>query len=225
MPNTTVMATQRLVEAGPAGRKRMGTTLVRRLPSAVFVYLLIGLPVAVGTATGVFGRFGPDALFAIGVITTVAMIVSVWVRRPSRVWPWAAIALALALFLAAAARAQCTPTMGNLTSSRPLLSDLLALPGYPSWRPACSASRTECEGRHLQSSVVLDGLLAGLALAASAWAFAIQPLLRDGGAPLRVTLVLIAYPSMSSFMVVVTLSIVFNPTRSTCRRTGCCWPA
>ena len=130
------MATQRLVEAGPAGRKRTGTTRARRLPSAVLIYLLIGLPVAVGVATGLFGRYEPDALFCVGVITTIALIVSVWVRRPSNVWPWAAIATAFALFLAAGLARTALPTMGNLTSSRSLLPDLLALPGYASWRPA-----------------------------------------------------------------------------------------
>ncbi len=68
-------------------------------------------------------------------------------------------------------------------------------------------------GPHCQSSVVLDGLIAALALAALAWVFVIQDVLLRTGMPLSVTLVMIAYPSMSIFMVVVTLRIVFNPAQ------------
>ncbi len=208
------MATQRLVEAGPAGRKRTGTTRARRLPSAVLIYLSIGLPVAVGVATGLFGGYEPDALFCVGVITTIALIVSVCVRRPSNVWPWAAIATAFALFLAAGLARTVLPTMGNLTSTRALLPDLLALPGYALLAAGLIGfSRRGVRGPHRQSSVVLDGLLAALGLAALAWVFAIQPLLLHDHTPLTTTLVLIAYPSMSIFMVVVTLRIVFNPSQ------------
>lgn len=178
------------------------------------VYLLIGLPVAVAAAAGLFGRSEPDVLFGVGVVTLVALSLSVWVRRPSHVWPWAAIAVAFVLFLAAGLARTQLPTMGNLTASRALLPDLLALPGYALLAAGLIGfSRRGVRGPNRQSSVVLDGLLAALALAALAWVFAIQPLLLHHHTPLSTTLVLIAYPSMSIFMVVVTLRIVFNPAQ------------
>ena len=61
--------------------------------------------------------------------------------------------------------------------------------------------------------MVLDGLLAALALAAVAWVFVVQRALLGIDMPLPVTLVMIAYPSMSIFMVVVTLRIVLDPYR------------
>ena len=120
--------------------------------------------------------------------------------------------VALALFLAAGIARSALHTMGDLTESRALLPDLLALPGYLLLAGGLLGfSRQGVRGPHRQSSVVLDGLIAALAFAAIAWVFAIQPLLLRQGAPLSVTLVMIAYPSLSSFMVVVTLRIAFNP--------------
>jgi len=152
------------------------------------------------------------ALASIGVATLMALVISVAVRRPSRIWPWAAIALALALFMAAGVERSSLPTMGNLTASRPLLPDLLALLGYALLAAGLLGfSRRQARGGHRQSSVVLDGLIAALALAALAWVFVLQTILFQDQVPMPVTLVLIAYPSMSIFMVVVTLRIVFNP--------------
>ena len=58
--------------------------------------------------------------------------------------------------------------------------------------------------------MVLDGFIAALALGSLAWAFAVEPILAELQAPTVVKLVLTAYPSMSIFLVVMTLRIVFN---------------
>jgi diguanylate cyclase (GGDEF)-like protein len=198
--------------ASPADQTNAGDRARRRLPVATVAYLAVGITVALAAAAGLFGPWQPAAVFCLGLATLVALVVSVWVYRPSRVWPWAAIAGALALFLAAAIERSVLHTMGNLTESRSLLPDLLALPGYLLLAGGLLGfSRQGVRGRYRQSSVVLDGLIAALAFAAIAWVFAIQPLLLQQGAPLSVTLIMIAYPSLSSFMVIVTLRIAFNP--------------
>ena len=103
-------------------------------------------------------------------------------------------------------------TLGNLSSSRPLLPDLLALPAYALLAAGLLGfSRRSTRTPLRQSSLVLDGAIAALAVASLAWVFAIQPLLARQDAPLPVVLILVAYPSLSVFMVVVTLRIVFNP--------------
>ncbi len=74
-------------------------------------------------------------------------------------------------------------------------------------------ARKGIRDRERQSAVILEGLLAALALAAIAWVFVIHPVLLRDDMPLPVMLVMIAYPSMSIFMVVVTLRIVLDPCR------------
>lgn len=185
-------------------------SLSRSSPSALFVFC--GGTLALISATGLLGRLEPLALVIIGLSTVIAFAVSTVLRRPSLTWPWIAITVGLALFLVSgAARASMHP-MGNLTATRPLLPDLIAIPGYGLLAAGLLGfSRRSSRLPVRQSSLVLDGLIAGLALAALAWVFAIQPVLKHSDAPLLVVLILAAYPSLSVFMVVVTLRIAFNP--------------
>jgi diguanylate cyclase (GGDEF)-like protein len=184
----------------------------RRLLSCTNAYLLVGGAVALAAAAGALGSAEPAALLVVGLGTLVALAVSVRVHRPSRVWPWALIGGSFALFLVAGGLRARLQTLGDLTSDRSLVPDLLALPGYVLLAAGLLGfSSRWIRGPHRQSSVVLDGLIAALALASLAWVFVIQDVLLRTGMPLSVTLVMIAYPSMSIFMVVVTLRIVFNP--------------
>ena len=205
----------RSVEAEvPAGGEDAGTTRTRRrLPSVATAYLLVGGAVAVAAACGLFAP-SEYALSGIGIVTLIALVISVAVRRPSHIWPWAAVALALALFMAGGLARAILPTMGNLTASRPLLPDILALLGYGLLAAGLLGfSRRAARGPLRQWSVGLDGLIAALALAALAWVFVIQAVLLKNDVPTPVTLALVAYPSMSIFMVVVTLRIVFSPAQ------------
>ncbi len=208
------MMTTHLVESlGPGGRDKAG--VVRRQwrpPLAMTVYLLLGGVVAVAAAVGVLGRLEPLALGGIGLVTFAAYLTVVWVRRPSRIWPWAMIAAALALFMVTAVVRGELATLGDLTASRSLVPDLLAFPAYALLAVGLLGfSRWGGPGVQRQSSVILDGLIAALALAALAWVLAVQPVLSRQDAPLSLTLILVAYPSLSIFMVVVTLRIAFNP--------------
>jgi len=205
----------RSVEAEvPAGGEDAGTTRTRRrLPSVATAYLLVGGAVAVAAACGLFAP-SEYALSGIGIVTLIALVISVAVRRPSHIWPWAAVALALALFMAGGLARAILPTMGNLTASRPLLPDVLALLGYGLLAAGLLGfSRRAARGPLRQWSAGLDGLIAALALAALAWVFVIQAVLLKNDVPTPVTLALVAYPSMSIFMVVVTLRIVFSPAQ------------
>ena len=181
-------------------------------PSAVTVFLVLGGTLAAASAAGLLGSYEPLALCLIGLSTVVALAGSAVVRRPSHLWPWLVIAGALLLFLISAATRADLQTLGNLTGSRSLLPDLLALPGYAMLAAGLLGfSRRSTSTPLRQSSLVLDGAIAALALASLAWVFAIQPLLARQDAPLAVVLILVAYPSLSVFMVVVTLRIAFNP--------------
>ena len=84
-----------------------------------------------------------------------------------------------------------------------------------SWQQDYSDSpAVEFRGPHRHMSVILDGLIAAFALAALAWVFAVQPVLVHHHTPLAVRLVLTAYPSMSIFLVVITLKIALNPEQA-----------
>jgi diguanylate cyclase (GGDEF)-like protein len=198
---------------GHAGGQGAASAHHRRLPPVNAVFGVTGAAIAIAAAAGVFGADEPLAMLGIGVATFVALVVATVVYRPSRTWPWVSICAALALFFAGGiARAQLH-TMGNLTATRALWPDLVVMPGYL-LLGAGLIGFTLRRGRspHL-SGIVLDGLIAALALAAIAWVFLVQALLRRHGVPLPVTLVLVVYPSLSIFMVVVTMRVVFDPAR------------
>ena len=172
------------------------------------VYLLFGtLIIAVGL---LFPQLESVVYLLLGILTTVALVVSVSVRRPSLIWPWVCMATAFVLFLVDGAARGSLQTLGNVTATRSLLPDILALPAYALLAIGLLGfSRSRARGA-AQTSVVLDGFIAALALASLAWAFVVEPVLLERQVPNLVKIVLTAYPSMSIFLVVVTLRIVFN---------------
>ena len=166
-----------------------------------------GLAILIAT---VFPRTASIIGPVLGVATIATVIASVRFRRPSLVWPWACLLAAFVLFLANNVAKGAFQPLGDLTATRSMVPDMIALPGYVLLALGLmgfSHSRVRGAG---QSSVVLDGLIAALALAALAWAFAVEPVLSQGQTPNLVKMALTAYPSMSIFLVVVTLRIVFN---------------
>jgi diguanylate cyclase (GGDEF)-like protein len=152
-------------------------------------------------------------ILAVGAL--VAVVASVRRRRPAVWWPWAAIAAALALFLIGGAARAELHTLGNLTAGRSLIPDLFSLPGYLLLGAGLFGfSMARAPDRRRQFGIVLDGMIAALALLAVAWVYVIGPELFHQQIPLGVRLVLTCYPAMSIFLFVVTLRIVFNPDQS-----------
>ena len=184
----------------------------RRLPvSAWSTFLIVGSVIALAAALGAFGAAEDVALGGIGIATVVAFVVAVRVWRPSRNWPWVIIIAALVLFLIAGGLRSEMQTMGDVSADRSLIPDLLAIPGYLLLAAGLIGfSRQGLRVDERQSGVILDGLVAALALAAIAWVSVVHGVLLQTEMPLSVTLVMIAYPSLSVFMVVVTLRIIFN---------------
>jgi diguanylate cyclase len=174
-------------------------------------YLFVGGLIAAAAAGGLLGPFQSVAFLAIAVPTIAVLVISVWLRRPAHTWPWIAIAVAFTLFLIGGVARYELATIGNITASRSLIPDLITLPGYLLLAAGLLGfARSSSLEPQRRWSVVLDASIATLAAAAVIWVFAIEPMLAEG-APLAVTTVLTLYPSMSIFMVVVTLRIAFNP--------------
>jgi len=168
----------------------------------------------VGMAAIVLGSLSeqvkPIAFLLVGITTILAVILSVRSRRPSQVWPWVCLVVAFVLFLVDVALRGSLGTLGNLTASRSLAPDILAMPGYTLLAVGLLGfARSRARGA-AQTRVVLDAAIVALALAALAWAFVVEPVLFDQDVPLVIKIVLTSYPPLSIFLVVVTLRIVFN---------------
>jgi len=195
--------------AGADGESAEG----RRLhPPLAAAFLTVGAVVSVAAATGLLGSAGSLSMGLACLATIVAITGSVIVYKPSRVRPWLFIVAAFVLFFLGGLARSYGETMGNLTASRVLLPDMLALPGYALLAVGLLGfSRRGGRAGARQYNLILDGLIAALALASLAWVFAIQTLLLHESPPTAVALVFVAYPSMSIFLVVVTLRLAFDP--------------
>ena len=157
-------------------------------------------------------RSSPTAVFAVGISTLVALVLAVRHHRPALGWPWWAISGAMALFLVGGGLRYGLHTLGNITASRSLVPDLISLPGYCLGAAGLLGfSRARDRGRQRHVGIVLDAVIAALAILAVAWVYVIDPVLFHYHTPLTIRLVLTCYPAMSIFLVVVTIRIAFSP--------------
>jgi len=148
----------------------------------------------------------------IGAGSLVAVVASIHHNRPSVTWPWWAISGAMLLFLVESTARVELRTLGNLTATRSLVPDLIALPAYVLLAIGLFGfSRASGRGRQGQIGIALDALIAALAILSLAWVYVIGPVLSNHHTSLPVHLVLTAYPAMSIFLVVVTIRIGFSP--------------
>ncbi|HVA02862.1 MAG TPA: EAL domain-containing protein [Acidimicrobiales bacterium] len=189
---------------------RPGETGAHRWPA--WAWFLIGELALVALAvSGLLGAAEPTAVFVIGITTLVALVLAVRHHRPALMWPWWAISASMALFLIGGALRFDFHTLGNITGSRSLVPDLLSLPGYGLGAAGLLGfSRARDRGRQRHFGVILDGVIAALAILAVAWVYVIDPVLFRAHTPLAIRLVLTCYPAMSIFLVVVTVRIAFS---------------
>jgi len=154
-----------------------------------------------------------------GVAAPIATIVGVTRYRPKPLWPWMMILGAFVLFIADGIMRAKLNTLGNLTIHRSIVPDLLALPGYASLMAGLYGfliSRSHAAKRRF--GVAYDGLIAALALLAVSWVYLIEPILSRKGTPNSVRIILVTYPAISIFMLIVTFQIAFASGH---RRTEC----
>ncbi|MDR3650435.1 MAG: EAL domain-containing protein [Acidimicrobiales bacterium] len=178
-------------------------------------YLTGGLALIALAMTGLLGSFESTAVFVVGICTLVALVASIRIHRPALTWPWWAIAASMAFFLVGGALRVDLHTLGNITPSRSLVPDLLSLPGYALGAAGLLGfSRARDRGRQRHFGVILDAVIAALAILAVAWVYVIDPVLFQYHTPLPIRLVLTCYPAMSIFLVVVTVRIAFSPEQN-----------
>lgn len=129
--------------------------------------------------------------------------------------------MALCFFLATIVLRVGLNTVGNLTASRSFVPDITAFFGYMLLIAGLLGFSHWSEWRNRKPGMLLDGLIAAVALASMAWVQIIQPLmLRDEAIPIALTLIIIAYPSLSILILVLAFWIVYSPEQE---RTASLW--
>jgi len=154
-------------------------------------WFLVGeLAVVALAVSGLLGSFEPTAVFAIGVTTLAALVVAVRHHRPRLTWPWWAISASLAFFLVGGALRFDFHTLGNITPAVRSCRTCYRSPATAWARRACSVSRAHATGRQRHFGVILDAVIAALAILAVAWVYVIDPVLFQYHTPLAIRLVL-----------------------------------
>jgi len=147
-----------------------------------------------------------------GVAALGAVVVGIVRYRPPRVSCWYALGLAVVLFVIGGSLRVVYSTLGNLGATRSLVPDALVLPGYLLLMGGLLgfvfARRFRTSDR---GEIMLDAAIASLAVFSCAWVFFIRPLLVHNHVPIPVRFVLIAYPTMSTFLVAVAFHLKFSP--------------
>src|SRR5690606_28135411 len=103
--------------------------------------------------------------------------------RPPLRWPWIAIGTALVVFIVGGGMRQSFDTLGDLTSDRALLPDLITLPGYLIVGAGLAGIARARGGEADDRDMVLDGVVASLAALTIAWVYLISPALFHEEAP------------------------------------------
>jgi diguanylate cyclase (GGDEF)-like protein len=165
-----------------------------------------------------FGIIDPEGsiTFSLGALTAVVCTVIGFRRwRPSPRWPWFALGGMLVLFLLANVLRLSFGTLGNLTPSRSLLPDLIAIPGYV----LAVVGLAGLAGVRLRNAddldAILDGIIAALGVLMLAWVYLVTPVLtrQQVGLPVQVTFAI--YPVLSAFVLAMGARAAFSRGRQT----------
>lgn len=178
-----------------------------KLPGWALAYM--GLLLA-WLAIEVLSMQGPlkgSGMLLIAVMSLGAIVFAILRYRPAHAWTWWLASAAFLLFLVGGVARVELHTLGNLSSNRPLLPDLVVMPGYILLGAALTGfSTVQTRGQHRTEGILLDGVMAGLAILALSWVYTIEPLQSESSA-LRVTIILAIYPTLSAALLVTTIRL------------------
>lgn len=197
----------------------IGAIKVRLSPSSVVAFG--GTVVLIAFALDLFGPVERFVPVFVAVVSTIFVAIGILRFRPSPNWNWWMIFGALWLFIAGGTLSSLLGTLGNLTPSRSLVPDLIIIPGYiilAAGLMRLSGGKRYDRGKTVDA--ILDGLMAGLSVLAVAWVFLIEPLGASRGISISIRLALVAYPPMSSILLILVLRIAFT---SDVRRSVAYW--
>lgn len=163
----------------------------------------------VGHAVGVFGPF----LYPIVVLAS-SLVAFLGLRRfrPAQRWPWRVLIGVGVLWSIAGGLRDVTSATGDLSSSRSLLPDLFALPGYVMFGLALfglvRASR-EVSDRGL----FIDAVLVAVGSVSVVFATVISPTLELAGASLTARVAVAVYPAISMWMLIAVVQLTLSRRR------------
>lgn len=193
--------------------RRQGATWAESTARIAYVVMGVGAVWVLALALGVLGPLAEEAFLILGAGAVAAALVGIRRNRPAARWPWLIVASALIVFLVGGGVREAFGTLGDLSGNRSPVPDLITLSGYVILGiGVLGLAHVRRRGaRDLDGT--LDGVIAALAAMAVAWIFLINPTLFHESAPLRVRLLLSAYPPLSVFIVAMTARLAFNSGR------------
>src|SRR5262249_13191417 len=132
-------------------------------------------------------------------------------RRLQPWWLWAPMLAAMSLFIIGGVLRLEFGTLGDLSSHRSVIPDLITLPGYLFMIAMMVGVAPLRHGRGpADVAVTLDAVLATIAVFALAWVFLISPALVNSHASFTSRLMVVIYPAMSVFLVAFGFRTVFS---------------
>ncbi len=176
-------------------------------------YCVVGCSLSVAMCFGTSDGLNTIVLAGIAIASILVFAVAVRLHRPLRARSWIFLNVALVLFLLSEGSRGALETLGNVSESRSILPDVLALPGYTLLALGLMGFSQWSVWKERRAGIILDALLASLALILLVWIFVFQPFLHNNDVPLPVAVSLITYPSTSIFLLVVTFWVAFNPAQ------------
>jgi diguanylate cyclase len=168
-----------------------------------------GVALAVGSAAGALPSTTVTSVVSLGAL--LSLVVGALVHRPTPRWPWWLFCASGVLFIGAAMAREAMHSIGDLTAQRPLIPDMLALPGYACFLAALSALLHHRRGGGRDRGVFIDVLLLGLGTALVAWAFVLQPLIGRDGAAVVARVSIGAAAPLSLCLVALAARLAFMP--------------
>ena len=165
-------------------------------------------------ALGVLGPLSNTSFAVLTITAFVATLIAVRRNEPRAKVPWVLIAVGFVFFLAGGIAREAMGTLGNLTSTRSLIPDLLTIPGYLlAGSGLLGIALARRNGLAQTTDLILDATVAALAAMTIGWLFLVNPALFNNHAPLQVRLVLSLYTPLSVFLVAITASLAFSSGR------------
>ncbi|MGZ8752261.1 MAG: putative bifunctional diguanylate cyclase/phosphodiesterase [Acidimicrobiia bacterium] len=177
---------------------------------ASMIVAAVGTGWVLAIALGLLGSAAELTFVLLGLGAPIAMIVGICRSHPVGRAPWIAMGSALIAFLVGGALRVSSETLGDLSSSRSLLPDLVTLPGYLLLGVGLLGIARIQRGGRRDIDGLLDGAIAALAALTLAWIYLVNPALFHSDAPLSVRVLLSCYPPLSVFLVAIAARIAFG---------------
>jgi diguanylate cyclase (GGDEF)-like protein len=187
-----------------------------RRPSArmSLVVGVVGIVWVLLHAVGLLDEGSTITFGLLGLTAAVATAVGVHRWKPEPRWPWITLLVAEVLALAGGGLRMMIGTLGDLTSSRSVLPDVLSLPAYLVLAVSLAGLARSALPRHEERvNAIIDAVIASLALLTLAWVYLMTPALSQAHAPLTVRLLLAAYPPASMFVAAMSVQLLFSSSK------------